>query len=393
MSTSIDTRLLDNVISNTLHAIETGTRQIFEIADVSRKEYQALERDVAAVQIQVYEAVNEVDRLENALRKARQRLVFVNKNYEKYTEAQTKQVYEDTMELQAQLLSVREREQQLRAKRDELAMRLKNLGELVAKAEATCTQLSVAYHYLSGEQQEIGLMLQSVEEKRYLGIRVIQAQEEERRRLAREIHDGPAQMMANVVLRAEICERVLERDIDLVRDELRELKQMVRDSLVEVRQIIFDLRPMELDDLGLSPTLRRYLARFQEKHDIQTHFVHIGEERRISAPLEVAVFRAVQEALNNIWKHSLATLATVKLEMTMSEVIVHIADNGKGFDISQTKGKREKGHYGLLGIQERIQLLGGHVEFRSTIGEGTKVFITLPISDQGGIGVEPSESD
>lgn len=384
MSQSSDTRILDNVISTTLDAIDQGTRQIFEIATDSRKEYQALERDVAAVQVQVYDTVNEVDRLENALRKARQRLVFVNKNFEKYTEAQAKQVYQEAVELQAQLLVVREREQQLRQKRDELSLRLKNLGELVAKAEATCTQLSVAYHYLSGEQQEIGMMLQSVEEKRYLGIRVIQAQEEERRRLAREIHDGPAQMMANVVLRAEICERVLERDLNRVRDELKELKQMSRDSLAEVRQIIFDLRPMELDDLGLVPTLRRYLAKYQEKHGIQTDFANVGKERRISGPLEVAVFRSTQEALTNIWKHSKATLATVKLEMTNSNVIVHITDNGKGFDPKKGKGKKGKGHYGLLGIQERIQLLGGQVEFRSTIGEGTKIIITLPIAEQGG---------
>lgn len=384
MSPQLDTGILDNAISSTLRAIEQGKHQIFEIAEASRKEYQALERDVAAVQLQVYETVKEVDRLETALRKSKQRLVLVSKNFGKYSEAQIREVYDEAQNLQTELLVVREREKQLRLRRDDLSLRLKNLGELVAKAEELVTQLSVAFNYLTGEQQEIGVMLQSVEEKKYLGIRVIQAQEEERRRLAREIHDGPAQMMANVVLRSEIVEKVLDRDIERVRVELSELKQMVRDSLAEVRQIIFDLRPMELDDLGLAPTLRRYLAKFQDKHGIQTEFVLLGKERRLQGPLEVAIFRSVQEALNNIWKHAEATLATVKLEMNQPEVVVHIHDNGKGFDMKKTRGKREQGHYGLLGIQERIQLLGGQVEFRSKVGEGTKVIITLPISNQGG---------
>ncbi|MFC4769993.1 sensor histidine kinase [Effusibacillus consociatus] len=384
MSTQLDTRILDHAISSTLRAIEQGKLHIFQIAEASRKEYQALERDVAAVQLQVYETVKEVDRLESALRKAKQRLVLVSKSFGKYTEAQIREVYDEAHKLQTELLVVREREKQLRLRRDDLSLRLKNLADLVSKAEELVTQLSVAFNYLSGEQQEIGMLLQTVEEKQYLGIRVIQAQEEERRRLAREIHDGPAQMMANVVLRSEIVEKVLDRDIERVRLELRELKQMVRDSLAEVRQIIFDLRPMELDDLGLAPTLRRYLAKFQEKHGIQTDFVLIGEERRLQGPLEVAIFRSVQEALTNIWKHAEASLATVKLEMSHPEVTVHIQDDGKGFDMKKTRGKKEQGHYGLLGIQERIQLLGGQVEFRSRVGEGTKVIITLPISNQGG---------
>ncbi|GAX88862.1 sensor histidine kinase [Effusibacillus lacus] len=394
MSHPFDTRILDHAISSTLQAIHQGKHQIFEIAEASRKEYQTLERDVAGVQAQVYETAKEVDRLQTELLKSRHRLALVSRSFGMYTEVQMKEAYEEAQQLQTALLVVREREKQLRLRRDDLSQRLVKLGELVTKAESLVTQLSVALNYLSGEHQDIDAILESVEEKQYLGIRVIQAQEEERRRLAREIHDGPAQMMANVVLRSEIVEKVLDRDVDRVRVELRELKQMVRDSLSEVRQIIFDLRPMELDDLGLAPTLRRYLAKFQEKHGIQTDFILLGKEKRLQGPLEVAVFRSVQEALSNIRKHAEATLATVRLEMRETEIVVHIADNGKGFDTKKARGKLvEKGHYGLLGIKERIQLLGGRVQFRSKIGEGTKVIITLPISHQGGKANEPSESD
>ncbi|BCJ87842.1 sensor histidine kinase [Effusibacillus dendaii] len=388
MSPQLDTRILDNAISATLRAIEQGKYQIYEIADVSRSEYQALERDLAAVQLQVYETVKNVDRLESALRKARQRLALVSKNHAQHSEEQVREVYIEAEKVQHELLAAQEKEKRLRRRRDELSLRLKNLGDLVSKAEELVTQLGVAFNYLSGEQKEIDVMLQTVEEKQYLGSRMIQAQEEERRRLAREIHDGPAQMMANVVLRAELCEKVLDRDIDRVREELQDLKQMVRDSLAEVRQTIFDLRPMELDDLGLAPTLRRYLTKFQEKYGIQTDFALVGKERRLSGAFEVAIFRSVQEALNNIAKHSEATLASVKLELENPEILVHILDNGKGFDLKTSRGKKEQGHYGLLGMQERIQLLGGKVEFRTRIGEGTKVIITLPITNQGGVQVD-----
>lgn len=381
LANEIDTKILDKAIQGTLLAIEEGKHQVFEIAESARKEHQALRDESAVVQRQVHETIQEVDRLEAQYRLARRKLVEVSQDFAKYTETTIKEAYDAAHVLQAQLLVTREREEALRARRDDLDRRLRNLEATIAKAEALVTQLSIAFSYLSGDLQNLGTALKNAEQRQYLGMRVIQAQEEERKRVAREIHDGPAQMMANVVLRAEICERMLDRDVEKVRGELRELKEMVRASLSEVRQIIFDLRPMALDDLGLVPTLRRYLADFQDKHKVITELKVFGRERRFNSALEVAVFRTVQEALNNIWKHAKAKVTNVKLELTEKQIAVHIDDDGVGFAVEEAMQSREDGHFGLIGMQERIQLLDGKVEIRSVQNKGTRVHITLPITE------------
>lgn len=381
MTNDIDSKILDQAIQGALLAIEEGKHQVFEIAESARKEYEMLRDESAIVQRQVHETIQEVDRLEGSYRHARRKLVEVSQDFGKYTESAFKASYDDAHVLQAQLLVTREREEALRIRRDDLERRLRILEATIAKAESLVTQLSIAFSYLSGDLQNIGDALKSAEQRQYLGMRVIQAQEEERKRVAREIHDGPAQMMANVVLRAEICERMLDRHVDKVRGELRELKEMVRASLSEVRQIIFDLRPMALDDLGLVPTLRRYLADFQDKHKVITELKVFGRERRLHTSLEVAVFRSVQEALNNISKHARAHVTNVKLEISEKQIIVHIEDDGVGFSVEETLQSRVEGHFGLLGIRERIQLLDGKVEIKSFPFKGTRVHITLPITE------------
>jgi len=381
MAAENNSKLLDNAIQATLEAIEDGKHQVYEIAESARKEGQALRDDLTALQKLVHETISEVDRLEARYRLARKKLADVSRDFDKYTEDAIKQAYDDAHYLQTQVMVTREREGQLRARRDDLDRRLRNLEQTIARAESLITQLDVAFSYLSGDLQNLGTALKNAEQRQYLGIRVILAQEEERKRVAREIHDGPAQMMANVVLRAEICEKMLDRDVDKVRTELRELKEMVRASLAEVRQIIFGLRPMALDDLGIVPTLRRYLADFQEKNKIISELKVFGREKRFNSGLEVAIFRSVQEALNNVKKHAKARVATVKLELADDHISVHIDDDGIGFAVEDAMASRDDGHFGLLGLQERIQLLDGKVEIKSAPKMGTRIMISLPIRE------------
>ncbi|HEU4964924.1 MAG TPA: sensor histidine kinase [Bacilli bacterium] len=381
MATKLDAKMLDKAIQATLEAIDTGKQQVFEIAESARKEQQGLRDEAASIQRQVNDTIQEVDRLEADYRKARRRLVEVSRDFSKYTEDAVRTSYDDAHQLQTQVMVTREREAQLRARRDDIERRMRNLVQTIERAESLVTQLGVAFSYLSGDLLNLGHALKSVEQRQFLGIRVIQAQEEERKRVAREIHDGPAQMMANVVLRAEICERMLDRDVNKVRGELRELKEIVRKSLSEVRQIIFDLRPMALDDLGLVPTLRRYLADFQDKYGIITELKLFGREKRFHTGLEVAIFRSIQEALNNIWKHAKARTAIVRLEMTDKQLIAHIEDDGVGFFVEEMLDDEQGGHFGLLGMQERVQLLDGKLEIKSTKNKGTRVMISLPTTD------------
>jgi two-component system sensor histidine kinase DegS len=207
--------------------------------------------------------------------------------------------------------------------------------------------------------------------------KIIKAQEEERRRVAREIHDGPAQAMANVVFRAEVCERLLESDLARAREELKDLQEQIRYVLKETRKIIFGLRPMTLDDLGLVPTLRRVLDAMRERAGVFPELKVTGEEKRLTSHIEVGLFRTVQEALTNVEKHAKATTVLVRLDYRPAMVTAVIEDDGQGFDPNADRSGAES--FGLMGMQERIAILGGEFTVKSHEGRGTKVLLKVPL--------------
>ncbi|MGB9825687.1 MAG: sensor histidine kinase, partial [Desulfofundulus sp.] len=205
------------------------------------------------------------------------------------------------------------------------------------------------------------------------------AQEEERKRVAREIHDGPAQMMANIVMRAEFCLKLLEVEPGRLKEELNALRELVRQSLQDVRKIIFDLRPMVLDDLGLVAALKRYVADFKEQYGIAAEFSFFGQDRRLPVSTEVTLFRIVQECLNNVRKHSAARSVLIKMEILPDKVNLLIRDDGKGFVLEEIKNNNRPGGYGLINIRERAQLLNGSVQVNTAPGKGTAVYVTVPL--------------
>src|SRR5699024_5909595 len=144
------------------------------------------------------------------------------------------------------------------------------------------------------------------------------------------------------------------------------------------RRIIYDLRPMALDDLGLIPTLEKYLRSIEEyNHQTSVSFIHMGSEDRLLPKYEVAVFRLVQESVHNILKHAEATEINVKIETTNTHMTVIVKDNGKGFDLNVNK----ENSFGLIGMKERVSLLEGEIEFISRKGSGTTIFIKIPLME------------
>ncbi len=184
--------------------------------------------------------------------------------------------------------------------------------------------------------------------------------------------------MTNVVLRSEIVEKMLKNERILeAQMELHELKEMVRLSLADVRRIIFDLRPMALDDLGLVPTLQKYIQTYEDRTKISVDLVVFGVEQPLKSSVKAAMFRLVQECLNNVEKHSGASMVQVKIEFQENTLRLVVKDDGIGFD--QAAQKAKGGSYGLLGMRERAQLLEGTMELQSSPGEGTKVMFQIPV--------------
>jgi len=205
---------------------------------------------------------------------------------------------------------------------------------------------------------------------------LIQAQETERQRLSRQMHDGPAQALSNFILQTEIALRLFEIDQEKARVELGNLKGSASTTFQQVRDFIFDLRPMMLDDLGLAPTIKRYCNAYREKNSLDVTVSVSGNERRLESYLEVMIFRSMQELLHNTITHSQATQVKVQLDMGSQMIRLVVEDNGKGFDINQLTAEN-KG-LGIKVIRDRTEMLGGEFEVDSAIGQGARITISLP---------------
>jgi two-component system sensor histidine kinase DegS len=203
---------------------------------------------------------------------------------------------------------------------------------------------------------------------------IVNAQEAERQRLSRQMHDGPAQALSNFILQTEIAMRLLDVDPAQAKEELGSLKTSAMSTFQKVRNFIFELRPMMLDDLGLVPTLKKYADAFKEQSGMDVSVTVSGTERRLEPYLEVMIFRAVQELLGNASRHSQATMVKVHLDLGNEFLRVSVDDNGRGFDPENLK---DSNSLGLKLIRERSEMLGGKFEIDSAIGSGAKISFTV----------------
>ncbi|KAF1678080.1 two-component sensor histidine kinase DegS [Bacillus mexicanus] len=381
--TKMDSKVLDSILMKMLKTVDGSKDEVFQIGEQSRQQYEQLVEELKQIKQQVYEVIELGDKLEVQTRHARNRLSEVSRNFHRFSEEEIRTAYEKAHKLQVELTMIQQREKQLRERRDDLERRLLGLQEIIERSESLVSQITVVLNYLNQDLREVGLLLADAQAKQDFGLRIIEAQEEERKRVSREIHDGPAQMLANVMMRSELIERIFrDRGTEDGFQEIKNLRQNVRNALYEVRRIIYDLRPMALDDLGLIPTLRKYLNTTEEYNGkVKIHFQCIGEteDKRLAPQFEVALFRLAQEAVSNALKHSESEEITVKVEITKDFVILMIKDNGKGFDLKEAKEKKNKS-FGLLGMKERVDLLEGTMTIDSKIGLGTFIMIKVPLS-------------
>ncbi len=208
---------------------------------------------------------------------------------------------------------------------------------------------------------------------------LIQAQESERQRLSRQMHDGPAQALSNFILQTEIAMRLFDVEEDQARAELEGLRKAATTTFQKVRDFIFELRPMMLDDLGLVPTVKRYIEIIQDgtKSDIRLNAT--GRERRLESFQEAMLFRAVQELLYNAIRHSRANIIKVQIDMGESTLKITVDDDGKGFDPAML----EIGNgVGLKVIRDRLNMVNGTCAVDSAPGQGARIMIESPVLER-----------
>jgi two-component system sensor histidine kinase DegS len=205
---------------------------------------------------------------------------------------------------------------------------------------------------------------------------LVQAQEIERQRLSRQMHDGPAQALSNFILQTEIAMRLFDIDQAKAKEELASLKNAASLTFQKVRDFIFELRPMMLDDLGLAPTLKRYVDAFKGQQNVDATVTIMGMDKRLEPYLEVLIFRAIQELLGNAVRQSQATQVKIQVDMGERNIKVNVVDNGRGIHDELFE---ERGNVGITIIRERIEMLKGLFEIEGIPGQGTQVMFQIPV--------------
>ena len=256
--------------------------------------------------------------------------------------------------------------------------RLKQLQTVVSHIESSAAYLLGSGVRPGGEQDDQLDVAQ----------RILGSIETERERLYRDVHDGPAQALANAIFQIEYLERVAERSTDQrpVRTELRAMKEQLRESLESVRGMIFDLRPPTLSELGLAVAMRTYAAEFGARHGMPVTCDLAETDTGLLPQQELAIYRVMQEALQNVHKHAQATTVRLEWAREPGRWAMRCTDDGIGFDL--VKAARRKRSVGLLSMRERAELIGGSLHVRSAPEQGTTVTLLLPVTMIEGVARE-----
>ncbi|MBI2845864.1 MAG: sensor histidine kinase [Chloroflexi bacterium] len=347
----------------------TSIPDLASLLEEAQAQKEKIDRDLEEIKILIQQSENEAERMAQRNAQAANLLRQIESHPEGYSREETVNAYASSQDAQLRLFTMRSQVEQLQNREAFLKTQSEQLSRWLAIGERLDLRAGGAPSSPS-PNTELG-------ERTIVGI--IEAQEGERQRLARQMHDGPAQSLTNLILQAEVCERLFDSDPAQARAELANLKAAVHNTFQRTRRFIFDLRPMMLDDLGLLPTLRRYVQDFQEKSGLAIDLRITGQERRLASHTEVTIFRVIQELLINIDLHAHAHRVQVALGLQPDKVRIVVEDDGSGFDVQEALAAvKQRKTLGLAALQERVELLGGTASFESRIGRGTKVTIEIP---------------
>lgn len=333
-------------------------------------ELQRVQEELREIDGRIRQSTSEIERFSRRHQQLDSQVASMETNLESYAHHQIRSAYNAKRESQVRLLTMRSERKRLQDKQQFIEKYLQQLQNFTELTQIMPSKEALMRAEVSSSQATSQMTASMA--------RVIDAQEDERLALAHQMHDGPAQSLSNLVLRAEICERLFDTDIERARQELSELRSFTTRTFEKVRDFIFELRPMILNDLGLAPTLRRFIGTFDEKNTVAVHLQLTGQERRLPPPIEITLFRAIQELVNNAVNHGNATKVQVNLELQSKQVTVVVEDNGSGFNINESLAAKPKtGTLGLAALRERVLMVGGNISSESAVGLGTRVTIAI----------------
>ena len=369
------------IVENVLYEINLGKGKIFNISDRLRDEYEARKKELKVVKNELFHVLAEVDELEKLDKNMRNELVIESKKIDEVNNEALKDIYDQALDIRVKYITKQNEEKELIKRRDSLQRSLKNYVNSIHEAENAVNQISVAIDFLSGNLLDT---LNNNDEKNKFNtvIKILENQEKEKKRIARDIHDGPSQYIANVIMRIDFCKVVIKKDIDRGLKELEDLKIHTKRALKEIRTIIYGLKPIHLEELGLKGAIENMAVEIINDYKINMYCEFYGEIENVEGIIKTTTYRIIQEVVNNAKKHSNAKNINLKVSINEGILIIIIEDDGVGFEFKETlkKIKNDGNKYGLIGIIERVNQLEGKIKVNSYFGGGTIYNINLPIN-------------
>lgn len=342
-----------------------------ELIGMVTDELRRIRDKLTEIKIQIEQTNLVVDREQTRNADIATELRTIQDNLETVPRQDIKSKYDEALDARFRLTTMRAQMEKFQATREHLELEQALLVKMLGRLQGTVS--------LGDGDDSAGPMPTTNI------VRIVQAQEEERQRLARQMHDGPAQSLTNFILQAEICQRLFDRNPARAAEELDNLKEAASITFQKVREFIFDLRPMMLDDLGVIPTVRRYVDSFREKNDIDIRLDIMGEERRLESHREVMLFRGIQELLALARDYAAPSQILVKLDMSGQRIRASVEDDGRGFDVESGFSGDESYNDArvevLITLREKFELVRGSMTIQSNETDGTLVRLELPASD------------
>jgi two-component system, NarL family, sensor histidine kinase DegS len=338
-----------------------------DFLEIAYREHEQTQRELKEIDVLIKQSAAEVERLAQRNAQVNNHVRQLQSNFDTIPREDIKEGYEMLLNAQQRLFTMRGQLEKLQSDQRHMQRLVSFQQRLLALAGGGETMPSM-HTMVAGDQSSV--------------IRVIQSEEAAKQSLVRRMHDGPASLLSNFILQAEICQRFFDTDPARARAELNALKSGAAATFGAVKDFIFDLRPMMLDDLGVVPTLRRYIESFQEKNNVSVSLTSTGVERRLESHLEVTIFRTVQELLQNSRLHGQATEMEVQLDLDQRIVTTIVEDNGRGFNPDDSDRQNAGGGMGLVTLRERLEMLGGELTIRSQLGQGTRVEFRIPVAPE-----------
>ena len=371
---------LDRVFAQVIEALEKSRENIFEINQDCENHCLRLETEIQGINKQIQQVIERVDKLQILERQARIRLMEVSRRFDTMTETDIKKAYENAQAMQIKLQEAQQEEQYLQLRRQELENQIRQYRRINKKADSLLHNASLALKLMQGSSDKLSDTIEKVNRKNQLELWIVEMQEAERRKIARELHDGPAQSLASMLIRLDLVMHMLPEKDHEIRHEIQNIKAIGSESITDVRSIMYDLKPYLMHEQGLHATLKDYFNEYEAKYSFFIDYVTFGQQRQYDLALEVGLLRMVQEAITNVRKHAGVNKALVKFEDNGSHLTLVIKDEGKGFDFGEIRQKRES--YGIVGMQERVKIFGGELEIFSRPGEGAQIIIKVPLEGE-----------